>query len=136
MSLGGYGAQAGIRGAARTATVATTGHIGDALMKKIMERIAVLAVSFLLLAIVSVAHAQVWVDPYVRKNGTEVQGYYRSNPDGNPYNNWSYPGNGNPYTGKEATGTPNRYLDRYQNRNGLGSGEYQNQYNNIYQRHW
>src|SRR5437870_12446536 len=98
MSLGGYGAQAGIRGAARTATVATTGHIGDALMKKIMERIAVLAVSFLLLAIVSVAHAQVWVDPYVRKNGTEVQGYYRSNPDGNPYNNWSYPGNGNPYT--------------------------------------
>ena len=105
-------------------------------MKKIMERIAVLAVSFLLLAIVSVAHAQVWVDPYVRKNGTEVQGYYRSNPDGNPYNNWSYPGNGNPYTGKEATGTPNRYLDRYHNRNGSGSGEYQNQYNNIYQRHW
>ena len=105
-------------------------------MKKIMERIAVLAVSFLLLAIVSVAHAQVWVDPYVRKNGTEVQGYYRSNPDGNPYNNWSYPGNGNPYTGKEAMGTPNRYLDRYQNRNGSGSGEYQNQYNNIYQRHW
>ena len=136
MSLGGYGAQAGIRGAARTATVATTGHIGDALMKKIMERIAVLVVSFLLLAIVSVAHAQVWVDPYVRKSGTEVQGYYRSNPDGNPYNNWSYPGNGNPYTGKEATGTTNRYLDRYQNRNGLGSGEYQNQYNNIYQRHW
>jgi hypothetical protein len=126
MSLGGYGAQAGIRGAARTATVATTGHIGDALMKKIMERIAVLAVSLLLLAIVSVAHAQVWVDPYVRKNGTEVQGQYRSNPDGNPYNNWSSPGNGNPYTGKEATGNPNRYLDRYQNRNGSVHDPYSN----------
>jgi len=95
-------------------------------MKKIMERIAVLAVSFLLLAIVSVAHAQVWVDPYVRKSGTEVQGYYRSNPDGNSYNNWSYPGNVNPHTGKQATGDPNRYLEQYQNRNGSGYDPHSN----------
>lgn len=39
----------------------------------------------------------------------------RSNPDGNPYNNWSYPGNTNPYTGKVAPGNPSTYLDNLSN---------------------
>jgi hypothetical protein len=90
-------------------------------MEKVVERIAVLAVSLLFLAIVSVAHGQVWVDPYVRKDGTQTQGHYRSNSDQNPYNNWSFPGNTNPYTGNQATGDPNRYLEQYQNRNDHGS---------------
>ncbi|WP_205513093.1 hypothetical protein [Longitalea arenae] len=37
-------------------------------------------------------------------------------PDGNPYNNWSYPGNTNPYTGKVAGGDPDTYLSNYYNR--------------------
>lgn len=56
------------------------------------------------------ADAAVWVNGYTRSNGTYVQGHYRSNPDGNPYNNWSYPGNTNPYTGVTATGNPSTYL--------------------------
>lgn len=56
---------------------------------------------------------QVRVSGYFRKNGTYVQPYYRSSPDGNPYNNYSYPGNYNPYTGQYAKGNPDTYLKRY-----------------------
>jgi hypothetical protein len=98
------------------------------MMKKIILLAAVFVLGWL-----GVAQAQVWVDPYTRRDGTYVGGHYRSNPDGNPYNNWSYPGNVNPYTGKQATGDPNRYLEQqYQNRN-----QRQNQYQlNPYQFRW
>lgn len=59
--------------------------------------------------------AAVKVKGYFRKDGTYVQPHYRSNPDGNPYNNWSFPGNTNPYTGKTATGNPDTYLKNYYN---------------------
>ncbi|WP_291908775.1 SH3 domain-containing protein [Chitinophaga sp. CB10] len=59
---------------------------------------------------------QVKVSGYYRKDGTYVQPHYRSSPDGNPYNNWSYPGNVNPYTGKVAPGNPDTYLKNYYNR--------------------
>jgi hypothetical protein len=57
--------------------------------------------------------AQVRVRGYVRRDGTYVPPHVRSSPDGNPSNNWSYPGNVNPYTGKIATGDPLTYLERY-----------------------
>jgi hypothetical protein len=72
----------------------------------------------------STAFADVWVNGYTRSNGTYVQGHYRSSPDGNPYNNYSYPGNVNPYTGKTAPGNSSTYLDNYYNSSGssyLGS---------------
>lgn len=65
--------------------------------------------------------AQVKVKGYYRKDGTYVRPHYRSNPDGNPYNNWSYPGNTNPYTGKTATGNPDTYLKNYYNRSSSSS---------------
>lgn len=49
------------------------------------------------------ANADVYVRGYVRSNGTYVQPHYRSNPDGNFYNNWSTKPNINPYTGKMGT---------------------------------
>ena len=67
----------------------------------------------LVLCTAVLASAQVYVDGYVRKDGTYVQPHYRSSPDGNPYNNYSYPGNTNPYTGRTATGNPSTYLDNY-----------------------
>ena len=101
-----------------------------------MKKIAFLAIA-LIFGWLTVAQAQVRVDPYTRKDGTQVQGHYRSNPDGNPYNNWSYPGNTNPYTGKQATGDPNRYLEQNQNRNNNSGSNGQNQYQfNPYQRRW
>jgi len=42
-----------------------------------------------------------------------VRAHLRSDPDGNPYNSWSYLGNINPYTGKVATGNPFTYLKDY-----------------------
>ncbi len=97
-----------------------------------MKKLPLLVIA-LIFSWLSVAQAQVWVDPYTRRDGTQVQGHWRSNPDNNPYNNWSYPGNVNPYTGKQATGDPNRYLEQqYQNRN---NGQNQYQFN-PYQRRW
>jgi len=60
--------------------------------------------------------AAVSVRGYFRKDGTYVKPHYRSAPDGNPYNNWSFPGNTNPYTGKVAPGNPSTYLDNYYDR--------------------
>ncbi|MEP1304611.1 MAG: peptidoglycan-binding domain-containing protein [Balneola sp.] len=57
--------------------------------------------------------AQVWVDGYYRKDGTYVSGHYRSKPDGIPYNNYSYPGNYNPNTGKITGGSVETYLRNY-----------------------
>ena len=44
---------------------------------------------------------------YVKKDGTYVQPHYRSDPDGNPYNNYSSKGNINPYTGEYGDKIPN-----------------------------
>ncbi len=62
---------------------------------------------------ISKAEAAVKVKGYTRKDGTYVKPHYRSSPDGNPYNNWSFPGNTNPYTGETATGNINTYLKNY-----------------------
>ena len=48
------------------------------------------------------------VKGYYRSDDTYVQPHYRSTPDGNPYNNYSYPDNIDPYTGN-----PDTHLNRY-----------------------
>ena len=67
----------------------------------------------LLVSLSMSATAQTYVEPYIRKDGTFVQGHWRSSPDNSPYNNYSYPGNTNPYTGRTATGKTETYLQRY-----------------------
>jgi hypothetical protein len=62
-------------------------------MKKVM-----LSTLFLIVALIS--FSQVEVKGYYRKDGTYVQPHYRSYPDDKIENNWSYPGNVNPFTGK------------------------------------
>ncbi|MFZ1937124.1 MAG: hypothetical protein WCB27_09020 [Thermoguttaceae bacterium] len=62
-----------------------------------------------LFAAVQAASADVYVHGYIRSNGTYVQPYYRSNPDGNFWNNWSTYPNINPYTGNVGT----RYWPSY-----------------------
>jgi hypothetical protein len=58
----------------------------------------------------------VWVRGYFRKDGTYVRPHFRTAPDGIPYNNFSFPGNYNPNTGKITPGNPSTYLERYYNR--------------------
>lgn len=43
------------------------------------------------------------VRSYYRSTGRYVQKHYRSNADGYKYNNYSYKGNLNPYTGKKGS---------------------------------
>jgi hypothetical protein len=71
-------------------------------------------VGFILLLNIGMVCAQTRVDGYYRKDGTYVQPHSRTTPDGNPYNNYSFPGNYNPNTGQITGGDPNRYLQRYQ----------------------
>jgi hypothetical protein len=66
----------------------------------------IIAAVFALLLLTAPAFADEYVNGYTRSDGTYVQGYYRSSPDGTVTNNYSYEGNVNPYTG--AVGT-NRY---------------------------
>lgn len=49
------------------------------------------------------AAADTYVRGHTRSDGTYVQPHYRTNPDGNPFNNYSSRGNTNPYTGQSGT---------------------------------
>ena len=90
-----------------------------------MKRIILAAVVALGLLFPSVsAFAAVYVHGYTKSNGTYVNGYYRSSPDGNPYNNYSFPGNTNPYTGVTAGGSVTSYLNNYYGGSSYGSTYY------------
>lgn len=76
--------------------------------------------------------ADVRVKGYFRKDGTYVLPYYRSDPDGRPYNNYSYPGNTNPYTGEVAPGNSSTYLNNYYGSGGSGGSYYSPSYGGGY----
>lgn len=69
--------------------------------------------TFLFVGLAADAQNRTWVNGYYTRNGTYVQGYWRTLPDANPYNNYSTPGNYNPNTGTSAPGDIQRYLERY-----------------------
>lgn len=58
------------------------------------------------MAMLTSALADQWVDGYYRSNGTYVQGYWRSDPDNKYWNNWSSWGNTNPYTNEKGYDLP------------------------------
>ncbi len=78
-------------------------------MKKLYIFLVSLGLSLVFIPTAYAAH----VNGYYRSNGTYVNGYERSAPDGNPYNNYSYPGNYNPNTGKVTGGNSDTYLNNY-----------------------
>ncbi|MDQ0193539.1 hypothetical protein [Paenibacillus wynnii] len=59
------------------------------------------------------SHHPVFVEDYNRSDGTHVKAHMRSHPDGNPFNNYTYPGHINPFTGEVATGDPLSYLSHH-----------------------
>ena len=60
----------------------------------------------LLLAVPATVLADVYVQPYVRSDGTYVQGHRRSDPNGSQSDNYSSRGNTNPYTGERGYRNP------------------------------
>jgi len=75
--------------------------------QKMKKTMTILAVLVIICVTSFTANADVYVRGYYRDNGTYVQPHYRSNPDGNPSNNWSTYPNVNPHTGQIGT----RHLD-------------------------
>ena len=57
--------------------------------------------------------ADVPVGGYTKADGTNVQPYMRTAPDGTAANNYSTSGNYNPYTGAYGTKNPNSYSSGY-----------------------
>lgn len=72
-----------------------------------MKKTIFISILLVLFAASSVC-AQVWVDPYNRRDGSYVPGHYRSQQDNTPLNNWSTRGNVNPYTGEKGYTDPYR----------------------------
>ncbi len=52
------------------------------------------------------------VRSYYRKDGTYVQGHYRTNPDHSKFNNYGTPGNWNPNKGEISGGDLSKYLEK------------------------
>lgn len=74
-----------------------------------MKKLAIL----LALGLAVPAWAQTYVQPHMRKDGTYVEGHYRSSPNKTDMDNYSTKGNINPYTGQAGTQTPS-YERQYQ----------------------
>ncbi|GEM_PF-806539 len=74
-----------------------------------MKRAVFLSIA--VMAVLTAALADQWADGYLRKDGTYVQGYWRSEPDDKYWNNWSTSGNTNPYTSEKGYDLPK--LDDY-----------------------
>ena len=72
-----------------------------------------------------ISTADTWVNGYFKEDGTYVPGHWRSDPDGDPSNNWTTKGNSNPYTGKPGTKSVPSYncsykwIDGYTDSNGI-----------------
>lgn len=101
-----------------------------------------LSLFWLMAGVWAMLAGQVWADTFVRgytrKDGTYVQPHYRSNPDGNRFNNFSTQGNTNPYTGRAGTVDP--YAPAYRPAPGYNAPVYNpapgNLYNQQPQRGW
>lgn len=52
------------------------------------------------------AWSQTYVRPHVTKDGTYVEGHYKSQPNNTKTDNYSTQGNTNPYTGQQGTVDP------------------------------
>lgn len=75
----------------------------------------------------TIAFADNYVRPYVKSDGTFVEGHFKSAPDRNPYNNYSTQGNSNPYTGQQGSRDPYQVQQQYQQPS-YNSGSYGNPY--------
>jgi hypothetical protein len=87
-----------------------------------MKHLYILVAVFLLAC--SVAHAQVSVKGYYRKNGTYVAPHQRTRPNQTVTDNYSYPGNGSP-NGSGASSTGTGTTRQYQSGSSTSSGSSQ-----------
>lgn len=99
-----------------------------------IAKLVILGTVFVLFAQDADAQGRVYVRGYYRSNGTYVRSHYRTAPDSNPYNNYSFPGNYNPNRGTYTTGRQSSYLQRYYSRS--RSYSYPTYYRSSYPSVW
>ena len=58
-------------------------------------------------------YGSTYVSGYFKSNGTYVSGHYRTCSDRSLYNNYSFPGNYNPNSGRITGGSRSSYIDNY-----------------------
>ena len=66
------------------------------------------------LAFAGAASAQVYVNPYVTKDGTYVEGHQRTAPNSTRIDNYGSQGNTNPFTGQQGSVNPYAQPNPYQ----------------------
>ncbi len=66
----------------------------------LVKRMLVVLALFLISPLVT---ADTWVNGYVRRDGTYVQGHYRQEQNSTNLDNYSTQGNANPYSGEAGT---------------------------------
>lgn len=71
-----------------------------------------LVLALLFFALPAIA-ADVYVNPYTRKDGTYVEGHYRTAPNGSRTDNWGTQPNINPHTGEWGRNDPYVLPDPY-----------------------
>lgn len=76
-------------------------------MRRIIVMVA--AITAAIAAGTQASRADEYVSGYYRSNGTYVQPYMRSSPDNSVYNNYTYEGNLNPYTGRVGANNYGNY---------------------------
>ena len=86
------------------------------LLSLFLVKVLILSTLLVIFVEVDIEAEKVYVRGYYRSDGTYVKPHYRTAPDGNPFNNYSFPGNYNPNKGTWTTGDPFKYLERYYNR--------------------
>jgi hypothetical protein len=72
-----------------------------------------IAVATLLSFLAFASFADEYVNGYFRKDGTYVEGYFKSNPNTTNKDNYSTQGNLNPHTGIEGTRAPDYSSQAY-----------------------
>jgi hypothetical protein len=78
-------------------------------MKKLIITIAALALT----ALGAFAQDFHWTNGYIDRNGVFHPGHFQTNPNNNPWDNWSTRGNHNPFTGQPGTRIPQGHYDQF-----------------------
>ena len=105
-------------------TLTTRKSKGSNRMRKLIT--VMVSVSMLVMALVifpessvkpdvasAACYGSTYVSGYFKSNGTYVNGHSRTCPDSSPYNNYSFPGNYNPNSGRITGGSRSSYIDNY-----------------------
>ncbi len=81
-------------------------------------------IAITLLCLTTTAMADKYVNGYVKRDGTYVEGHFKSDANNSKFDNYSTQGNTNPYTGQKGYVDPYKPDNNYQQPNSYISNPY------------